>query len=94
MNAILPLTEAGITVELLPDNKIGVRPKSLTHEQRDYIRNNKTVIIRELELEMIRGRLHKIGEPEEDHFLVIDKCKACPDAMEYFLKHTRGQFDE
>lgn len=90
MNAILPLTEAGITVELLPDNKIGVRPKSLTQEQPEYIRNNRTVIIRELELELIRGWLHKIGEPQEDHYLVLDKCRVDPEAMQYFMKHAKG----
>jgi len=48
------------------------------------------VIIRELELELIRGWLTRIGEPEVDRFLVLDKCKADPEGMEYFLKHAKG----
>jgi len=35
---------------------------------------------------MIRAWLHKIGEPEEDHCLVIDKCKRDHEALIYFLK--------
>lgn len=89
-----PLIEAGLTLELLPNDKVGVRPQSLTYQQRDYIRNNKTEIIRELELEMVRGWLHKLGEPESDHFLVLDKCKADPEALAYFVKIARGEFDE
>jgi len=44
----------------------------------------------EINLKMIRAWLFKIGEPEEDHFIVLDKCKNDPEAMEYFLEHARG----
>ncbi|MCW5599419.1 MAG: hypothetical protein KIT59_09970 [Nitrosomonas sp.] len=37
------------------------------------------------DLETIRAWLYRIGEPEEDHHLVIDKCKSDPEAMAYFL---------
>lgn len=50
--------------------------------------------ITQVEIELIRAWLHKIGEPEEDHFIVLDKCKADPEALQYFLRHARGQFDE
>lgn len=46
------------------------------------------------QIELIRAWLHTIGEPEEDHFLVLDKCKTDPDALQYFLRHARGEFDE
>lgn len=45
------------------------------------------------ESELIRAWLFKIGEPEQDHCLVIDKCSNDPEALEYFLKHARGEFD-
>lgn len=42
------------------------------------------------DLKIIRAWLFRIGEPEEDHHLVIDKCKADPEALAYFLRHARG----
>ena len=47
-----------------------------------------------LQIGMIRSWLFKIGEPEADHFLVLDKCRSDPEAMEYFLKHAGGGFDD
>lgn len=44
-------------------------------------------------LEIIRGWLFKIGEPEEDHQLVLNKCKSDPEAMEYFLLQASGRFE-
>ncbi|MCG7757697.1 MAG: hypothetical protein LZF63_13700, partial [Nitrosomonas sp.] len=31
-----------------------------------------------------------IGEPEEDHDIVLNKCRNAPGAMTYFLKHANG----
>lgn len=45
-------------------------------------------------IEMIAAWLHKIGEPKEDHFIVLEKCKTDSDAMEYFYKHANGEYDE
>lgn len=45
------------------------------------------------DIELIRSWLHKIGEPETDHELVLGKCKSDPEALEYFLKHARGEFE-
>ncbi|SEN63708.1 hypothetical protein [Nitrosomonas marina] len=44
-----------------------------------------------IQLEMVRAWLFKIGEPEEDHFIVLEKCKSDPEAMEYFLMHANGE---
>ena len=49
--------------------------------------------ITQIEIEQIRAWLHKIGEPEEDHFLVLDKCRIDPEAMQYFLRHARGEYE-
>lgn len=43
-----------------------------------------------LQIEIIQAWLFKINEPEEDHFLVLDKCRNDPDAMAYFLKLANG----
>lgn len=40
------------------------------------------------QIEMIRAWLHRIGEPETDHTLVLNKCRNDPEALEYFLKHA------
>lgn len=45
MGAILEMTQAGFTFELLPDNKLGVRPSKLTQQQRTLIQGNKAEII-------------------------------------------------
>ena len=44
-------------------------------------------------IEIIGNWLFKIGEPEEDHHLVIDKCKNDPQALAYFLKYASGEFE-
>lgn len=56
----------------------------------------KTKIIPEINhshLEIIRGWLFKIGEPEEDHQLILDKCNSDAEAMEYFLMQASGRFE-
>lgn len=94
MNAIHKIKEAGFTLELLPNNKLGVRPSTLSQQQRDYLMINKAEILKNLQIEMIAAWLHKIGEPEEDYNLVLDKCRNDSEALQYFLKHSRGVFEE
>ncbi|MDV6345405.1 hypothetical protein [Nitrosomonas sp. Is37] len=48
----------------------------------------------ESDIEKIRTWLYRIGEPESDHCLVIDKCKSDPHALEYFLRHAHGEFEQ
>ncbi len=36
--------------------------------------------------EIVRAWLFQIGEPEEDHHLVMAKCRNDPEAFTYFLK--------
>ncbi|MDV6345640.1 hypothetical protein [Nitrosomonas sp. Is37] len=45
------------------------------------------------QIEIIKSWLFKIGEPEEDHYLVIDKCRNDPEALAYFLRHAKGEFE-
>lgn len=47
-----------------------------------------------LQIKMIQGWLRKIGEPESEHYLVLDKCRADSEAMQYFLKHAEGKLEE
>ena len=55
--------------------------------------NKKISDIESRQIEMIHAWLHKIGEPEEDHDIVLNKCRNDPDAMEYFLRHARGEYE-
>ena len=55
--------------------------------------NKKISDIQSLQIEIVRALLHRIGEHEEDHFLVIDKCRSDPEVLEYFLKHARGEYE-
>lgn len=45
------------------------------------------------DIEQIRQWLVSIGEPEEQHNLVLDKCRSDPAALAYFLKHAGGEFN-
>ena len=93
MGAILEMTQAGFTFELLPNNKLGVRPNKLTQQQRTLIQTNKAEIIQYLQIEAVRAWLYKIEEPGEYHHIVLDKCKHDPEALAYFLKHANGEFE-
>ena len=55
--------------------------------------SQKTDSLQSAQIEMIRAWLFKIGEPEEDHDIVLNKCRNDPDAMEYFLRHARGEYE-
>lgn len=41
---------------------------------------------------LIQSWLFQIGEPEEDHCLVLEKCRNDPEAMQYFMQHAKGGF--
>jgi hypothetical protein len=40
--------------------------------------------------EKVRAWLFQIGEPEEDHYLVLDKCKNDPSLIAYYLGLTNN----
>lgn len=40
------------------------------------------------DFEKVRAWLFQIGEPEEDHYLVLDKCKNDPNLIAYYLGLT------
>lgn len=41
-----------------------------------------------IDIEKVRAWLFSIGEPEEDHYIVLDKCRRDPEALTYFVKHA------
>lgn len=53
---------------------------------------NDSTVAKLSDIEKIQGWLYQIGEPEEEHHIVLDKCKNDPEVLEYFLKHARGEF--
>lgn len=40
------------------------------------------------DIEKIRTWLNRIGEPEEDHDIVLDKCRRNPEALTYYLEQA------
>ena len=44
------------------------------------------------DIEKIRNWLYRIGEPEADHHLVIDKCKTDPEALIYFSRIASNSY--
>ncbi|MDV6344160.1 hypothetical protein [Nitrosomonas sp. Is37] len=59
-------------------------------DSQDLIRSTPSKDDLANDLKTIRAWLFHIGEPEEDHHLVIDKCKTDPEALAYFLRHVKG----
>lgn len=93
------LRQQELTVTLTDDDYIELSPVGkISDKLIERLRKHKPSIIEELrreqhqKIEIIRQWLFKINEPEEFHYLVIDKCKAHPEALAYFLKHTCGEF--
>ncbi|SDY64098.1 hypothetical protein SAMN05421755_103535 [Nitrosomonas sp. Nm33] len=56
-------------------------------------KSNSSSSPQESDIEKIRHWLIKIGEPEEDHHLVLNKCRNDSLVLEYCLKHTRSEFE-
>lgn len=89
-----------LTITLTDDGVIELSPiEKISDKLIERLRKHKLAIVCELKkeqdqkIEMVKLWLFKINEPEEFHYLVIDKCKAHPEALEYFLKHVRGEFE-
>ncbi len=60
----------------------------IVSDSQDLIRSKPSKDLAN-DLKTIRAWLFQIGEPEEDHHLVIDKCKTNPEALAYFLRYAR-----
>ena len=90
-----------LTVCLTDDENLELSPvEKITNDLIERLRKHKPAIIAELKreqnqkIELILAWLFQIGEPVEDHYLVLDKCRSGSEVMQYFLKHTRGEFAE
>lgn len=91
-----------LTISLSDDGHLELSPaEKITNKLIGRLRKHKSEIIEELKREqliqqtpikLIQSWLYRINEPEEDHSSVLDKCRNNPEAMEYFLKHARGEF--
>ncbi len=67
-------------------------PEKVTIELIERLKKHKPEILKELQIEQVQAWLHSIGEPEEDHHLVLTKCRNDPEALDYFMKHVNGEF--
>lgn len=89
------LRDQGLTVKADGDYLELSPVEKITEELIQRLKKYKPVILTELKreesqkkqrIEIIRSWLYRFGEPEEDHCLVLDKCKRDPEALVYFLK--------
>jgi hypothetical protein len=92
MSALERITKAGFTVFLNGDS-LGITPaNNLTLPQREFLKTHKAEIITELSTyQKIINWLASIGE--EDKSIIdetIDRCKADPDTLSYFLQRADG----
>ena len=53
--------------------------------------NKKNSDIESQQIEMVRAWLHRIGEPVEDHDIVLNKCRNDWGVLGYFLKHAQQE---
>lgn len=98
------LRNRDLTVSLTDDENLELSPaEKITNDLIERLRKHKPAIIEVLKreqreqshkIEAIRAWLFSICEPVEDHHLVLDKCRNDPEAMEYFLRHANGEFQE
>lgn len=98
------LRNKDLTVSLTDDENLELSPvEKITNDLIERLRKYKPAIIKVLKreqreqsqkIEMIKAWLFRIGESEEDHFLILDKCRNDPEALQYFLKHSRSEFEE
>lgn len=92
------IREDRLTITLSSDHKIDVTgDRSKVDYWLPVIAQHRNQIVQQLkidaEIEVIRNWLYRIGEPEVDHRLVIDKCKTDPEALIYFLRHANGEYE-
>lgn len=98
------LRDRDLTITMTDGENLELSPaEMITNDLIERLRKYKPAIIEALKrerreqsqkIEMIRAWLFKIGEPEEDNDIVLNKCRNDPDAMNYFLKHASGEFEE
>lgn len=98
------IRQQDLTISLSDDGNLELSPaEKITNELIERLLKHKPEIVEELKLqqhmqsshiELIRTWLYSSNEPEEDHHLVLDKCRSDPEALKYFLKHACGGYDE
>ncbi|WP_031437025.1 hypothetical protein [Methylobacter tundripaludum] len=92
MSALSRIEKAGFKVFLTGDS-LGITPaNNLTLPQREFLKTHKAEIITELSTyQKITNWLASIGE--EDQTIIdetIDRCKAEPETLSYFLQRADG----
>ncbi len=93
MSALTKIEKAGFKVFLFGENDLGISPaKDLTLPQREFLKSHKAEIINELSTyQKIINWLASIGETEQETIdETIDRCKADPDTLSYFLQRAEG----
>lgn len=98
---ITDLRAAGIELAAQGENLLVTPVSHLTDEQREFIKANKSEILRllrnerrhldgslEARLSRIRAWLQHIGESDDDIAEVLGLCRTDPEALDYYLKRS------
>ena len=72
---------AGAALEPLPHK--AATPATCATRRKTQSANNPAITAEQETI--VRSWLNHIEEPEENHYLVLDKCKRDPEALVYFL---------
>jgi len=92
MSALSKIEKAGFRVFMNGEN-LGISPaKDLTQTQCEFLRSHKAEIITELSTyQKIINWLASIGETDTEIINeTIDRCKADPETLSYFLQRANG----
>ncbi|WP_432741734.1 hypothetical protein ABXJ76_15560 [Methylobacter sp. G7] len=92
MSALSRIEKAGFSIVLAGDS-LEITPASLlTQPQREFLKSHKAEIITELSTyQKIINWLASIGEDDQEMIdEIIDRCKADPETLSYFLQRSNG----
>ena len=73
MNVIHQIKEAGFTLELLPNDKLGLKPSTLTQQRRDYL----TVKALGVKMRQPWFQLKDLAKKTRNHCLLIQLYFVC-----------------
>ena len=79
---------AGATLKRTTPRTLSAQSKKEAAQYPHIAQNLSNVYI-----EAISAWLNEIGEPESDHYLVLDKCRDDSEVLAYFLIHANGQLE-
>lgn len=83
---------AGAVIDRTIQRTLSAQNNETTRTLDAHCSAQKTHSLKSVQIGLIRSWLFRIGEPVEDHEIVLNKCTKDPEALAYFFKHARGEF--